>query len=227
MEIIDLVGANDSSIRIGMAIADISTNTTYESALAAPKLNALRKSLGAEELEKLVVVVIKQFCDSVNVSNTMNALQIIECAKVYIMTFPNNSVKDLIMCLGNAKKGDYGQIYNRVDQQVIFDFLGKYEDERARYQEYKHQQSKVQEHSNQLGLLANLPDELKESFKAIGQEKEPSPPVVNSVPSMEKFLQGAQELLSTSTQEEIEEMRRQAIEKNFPPLIKLIDDYKA
>jgi hypothetical protein len=132
--------------------------------MISPKVFQVKQTLGEADLTKLVIVILKNFCDAMNVKESMNALQIIDTANAFIDKYTHSSVDDLIVCLKNAKAGKYGKIYNRLDQQVIFDFLTQYEQEKVNHLENKQLDYKAQEASNVNALIAALPEETKQAI---------------------------------------------------------------
>lgn len=62
----------------------------------------------------------------------MKEAQIIETAEMIMFDYPYLSLADLNLVFGRAKRGFYGQIYNRLDGQIIMTWFSEYHDERCR-----------------------------------------------------------------------------------------------
>jgi hypothetical protein len=213
---------------LAAALMEISSATNFEVATTAPKMMQLSKSLGDTALLKLIVVVLKQFNDSLNVPS-MSAMQIIETAREYIVTYPLNSVKDLILCLRKAKKGEYGQIYNRLDQATIFSFITKYEEERVYYFENKRTNLKAQQDSDQMAMLKALPEETKLVIKKIGKGLKPTPNIQEALhkDTLETYLADLEMALPVATPEEIDMLKTVARKKGMVEVLNKIEEFEA
>jgi hypothetical protein len=164
-----------------------------------------------------------------NVGNSMTALQIIECAKEYIVTYPLNSVKDLILCLRKAKKGEYGQAYNRIDQATIFSFISKYEEERSVYFENKRHNLKAAQSSDQMAVIKALPEEIKVLVKGIGSKLKATPNLkeVAAMDTLEKYLEDLELALPIATPEEIDMLKSVATKKGLIEVLNKIEEFEA
>lgn len=61
----------------------------------------------------------------------MTVPQIAQTAEMVLQKYNYLKLDDLKLCFNNAKQGVYGKIYDRLDGQVIFEFLNAYSDSRA------------------------------------------------------------------------------------------------
>lgn len=61
----------------------------------------------------------------------MTGQQIAQTAEMILQKYNYLKLDDLKLCFNNAKQGVYGKIYDRLDGQVIFEFLNAYSDSRA------------------------------------------------------------------------------------------------
>ena len=62
----------------------------------------------------------------------MNAEQVAQTAEIIMYDYGYLKVEDFRLCFNNIKKGKYGKTYDRIDGQVILDWLNTYVDERLR-----------------------------------------------------------------------------------------------
>lgn len=66
-----------------------------------------------------------------NVGKTMNAEQVSNTSQILLNDYGYLQVEDFKLFFNNAKKGLYGQTYDRIDGQVIIGWLNNYVNERT------------------------------------------------------------------------------------------------
>lgn len=142
----------------------------YENLLSIPvkdRLPGLVEQYGAKRIHQLLVVLLTEFCNTFNVIRPMSANQIVSCASEILNTSNEDylSMEDLTIFFQGAKTGKYGKVYDRLDQQMIFEMLEIYRQER--HEQY--QNIKDEQHVNLKALgpsFRNVDDstELKELF---------------------------------------------------------------
>lgn len=110
---------------VKMLVSEMSQGLTIQKAMQAPKMFQVQKRIGIETLIKLLCVVIKSFCDSIKAKNTMDTVDIFECAELIAETYTHDSVKDIVMALKQAKKRGMN-FYNAVSTPVIFEIITDY-----------------------------------------------------------------------------------------------------
>lgn len=128
----------------------------YENLLTIPvkdRLPGLVEQYGSQKIHGLLVVMLTEFCNFYNVIRPMTSAQIVSCAFELIGTSSEDflSIEDLTIFFDGAKKGNYGKIYDRLDQQLIFEMLEVYRQER---------------HLN----YYKIKDEKECNFKAVGSQ---------------------------------------------------------
>jgi len=79
----------------------------------------------------LLILIIEDLVLFLNVGKTMNKEQVNQTADLILSEFNFLRVEDFKLCFNNAKKGIYGKQYDRLDGQVIFEWLNVYSNERA------------------------------------------------------------------------------------------------
>ena len=96
-----------------------------------PTLAAVTASSGEMSTRAIVVLLIGDVLDFFNTTQTMSDAQVAVTADLIIEEYPYFQVDDLKLAFRNAMKGHYGEVYNRLDGQVILGWLKKYNAERC------------------------------------------------------------------------------------------------
>jgi hypothetical protein len=96
------------------------------------RLPGLAEKLGVAELGKVLMAEITKFQLCYNVIRPMNLDQIAQCAFALIQTSEEDylSLEDVIIFFEGAKQGKYGKIFDRLDQQIIFEMFELYRQQR-------------------------------------------------------------------------------------------------
>lgn len=81
--------------------------------------------------------IVNELADFFSVGKNMGAKQIEETVKLLLKEYYFLKPEDYKLCFLNAKKGLYGQLFDRLDGQVICGWLNLYCEERANYFEQK------------------------------------------------------------------------------------------
>lgn len=111
----------------------------YENLLLIPlkdRMVGLVNEYGKEKIHGLLIIMLTDFCNFYNVIRPMTATQIVDCAFELINTSIEDylAIEDFTIFFQGAKNGNYGKIYDRLDQQTIFDMLEVYRQDR--YEKY-------------------------------------------------------------------------------------------
>lgn len=106
---------------------------TIEAMPEFPPLTALARREGTQEVLDDLAILLSWFNDQLNITNKLNADQI-EVVALTIMGEYGHLLRleDLAACLRRALKGEYGQIYARLDAAVVLDWLNRYETDLTR-----------------------------------------------------------------------------------------------
>jgi len=91
-----------------------------------PMIKDLAKERGPNVMLKLLLLLIKDFCNSVNVVRNMNDDQMIEAASMLLDECDNFRLEDYVMMFSLAKRGDLVKIMDRIDITVITAMLDEY-----------------------------------------------------------------------------------------------------
>ena len=91
-----------------------------------PRIVDMIPEHGKPNLIKLVFLLIKDFCGSVNVVRNMNEDQMIEAASILIEEAGNFRIEDYTMMFAMGKRGDLVKIMDRIDISVISAMADEY-----------------------------------------------------------------------------------------------------
>lgn len=215
-----------------MALMNISTGLSVDKCIHGVKIFQLKKQMGENDLLKTLIFIVKNFCDSLNVKDSMNPLQMVEAAGEIMERFTHESIDDFILCLKKGKNGDYGPIYNKIDKSVLFTFWAKYLEEKSWYLENNNLNYKGLETNTLIGTGKNVPEKFKDKFAAIRetiQKRNAVPKQLRdkkSTNSLEAFLAELKEWLPASKPEERENLKKDAINKNASYVLKAIEEFE-
>ncbi len=98
----------------------------YLSVVNYPMIKTLLSEKGQKLMHKVVFLLVKDFCNSLNVVRNMNEEQMIESAGMLLDECDNFRLEDYTMMFQMAKRGELVKIYDRIDMQVITDILDAY-----------------------------------------------------------------------------------------------------
>lgn len=101
-----------------------------------PSLVKINKDLGSTEVLKAVISMIVRTTEFFNVPKLTN-MQIKMTAEMICKEYYYLNFADINLCFENAMKGKYGELYNRIDGQVIMIWLDKYTTERIELSEQR------------------------------------------------------------------------------------------
>lgn len=85
----------------------------------------------------IITMLLNDVIDFLNLGNTMDGRQLVQTVDLIINDSISRNLKpeDLKVCFDNAKKGMYGKNYNRIDGQIIFEWIYAYAGHRQDYVE--------------------------------------------------------------------------------------------
>lgn len=90
----------------------------------------MNKEFGEQHLRAFMVNVLNDVVGFFSIGKTMGAVQIASTADLIIEEFYFLKPDDFKLCFNRAKKGSYGKVYDRIDGQVIFEWLNTYTNDR-------------------------------------------------------------------------------------------------
>ncbi|MEG2066353.1 MAG: DUF6633 family protein [Tannerellaceae bacterium] len=93
-------------------------------------LAVINKEFGEDHLRSFMVKILNDILDFFSVGKSMGAVQLATTADLIIEEYYFLKPDDFKLCFNRAKKGQYGKVYDRIDGQVIFDWLHTYVSDR-------------------------------------------------------------------------------------------------
>jgi hypothetical protein len=99
---------------------------TFLEVVKYPMISDLVISQGETTMLKIMFLLVKDFCNSVNVVRNMNDDQMIEAASMLLDECGNFRLEDYVMMFTMAKRGGLGKIYDRIDLEVISNVMDQY-----------------------------------------------------------------------------------------------------
>lgn len=103
----------------------------------SPSIAALKKELGDMHTKAILTIIIDDLINFFSIGKSMGADQIAQTIQLiqeeYFMLKP----EDFKLCFNNAKKGKYGKVYDRLDGQIILEWISKYQADRFSHSEQK------------------------------------------------------------------------------------------
>lgn len=91
-----------------------------------PMISELVVSQGQRTMLKIMFLLVKDFCNSVNVVRNMNDDQMIEAASMLLDECGNFRLEDYVMMFTMAKRGSLVKIFDRIDLEVISNVMDEY-----------------------------------------------------------------------------------------------------
>ena len=101
----------------------------FEGVIKYPKISKMVEEIGKKKMLAILVLLVKDFCSSVNVVRNMNEDQMIEAAAMLLEECDNFRLEDYFMMFSMAKKGKFKsevKIWDRMDIQIISEILDEY-----------------------------------------------------------------------------------------------------
>jgi len=95
---------------------------------SAPNLSivSIKKEIGEPFIRALMVKWFNSFVEFYSVNGTMSALQIADTINLIMEEYPHFKQEDFKLFFNMAKKGMFGQIFGRMDGEVIMQWLEQY-----------------------------------------------------------------------------------------------------
>lgn len=125
----------------------------YKDAIFAPSPNiqGLARELGDAHAKAILTVILIDLIKFFNLGKSMNDEQVAQTVVLIQEEFYMLKPEDFKLCFNNVKKGLYGDVYDRIDGQVIMKWLDKYTIGRMNYsadlQIQRHNEIKAGMHS--------------------------------------------------------------------------------
>ena len=101
-------------------------NSSHLAVIKFPMIKNLVAEHGKKTMLKVIFLLIRDFCNSINVVRNMNEDQMIESAAMLIDECDNFRLEDYAMLFSMGKKGILVKIFDRINISVITQMLDEY-----------------------------------------------------------------------------------------------------
>lgn len=91
-----------------------------------PSLVSLKKSIGENSVQAYIEMWIINLLEFINIGKSMSDTQVFETASMIICEFSLLNLSDINLIFKMGKMGKFGQIYDRLDGQIILGWFEKY-----------------------------------------------------------------------------------------------------
>jgi hypothetical protein len=121
-----------------------SSELTVTKAIEGDQLSTLRK-VNENEIFKAIAIMLKELEMSLNLTTKLSEYQVIEIPILVCQKYFYLKLDELILIFRKAKTGDYGKVFNRLDIQIICEWIEAYivSDERTSYFEKVNTEYKI------------------------------------------------------------------------------------
>jgi hypothetical protein len=132
----------------------------------APTASLATIKMYSGELKMIACIsaLIVQAASLLSVGKATNEYQVKEAAKLIYSEYYFLTVADLKVALMNGIMGKFGQIYDRIDVSVIFQWLNAYVDQRAAYFEEKQMSKRKMQAAEMNDKAIDMPDYIRKKF---------------------------------------------------------------
>lgn len=138
-------------------------SVTIQHCLLAPTLKSLEAQFGQDDLATVIAYQIMQTSDFFNLKANLREDQALETAYLILEKYPFETLEDFAIVFKNAKTGKYGELFNRLDGQIIFKWMEHHLEDKAIQREKLHQAAKfVAGEENLMQIVQNHTQEQKQ-----------------------------------------------------------------
>lgn len=158
-----------------LAVVTIERGVTLEKAIQGTTIRNLIREIGDTTLLVALAGMILQTAGFFNLGKSITDEQALDTASLLIDSYPHETIEDFTLMFREAKKGKYGELYNRLDGQIIFKWMSAYLEMKAEHREKIHQKTKnegTQDDSAVKAVLALNAGEIVEGQTVIDALKE-------------------------------------------------------
>ena len=97
----------------------------------SPTMIAICNEAGEAWARALMVKLVSNFAEFYSTNNTMSDYQIADTVDLMLEEYPHYKLDDYKLFFKMAKKGYFGQIFGRIDGEVVLSWLKKYDEQRC------------------------------------------------------------------------------------------------
>lgn len=99
---------------------------TFLEVIQYPMIKDLTQEHGKKTMMKVLFLMVKDFCSSMNVVRNMNEDQMIESSAMLLDECDNFRMEDYVMMFQMGKRGDLVKIMDRIDINMITQMMDSY-----------------------------------------------------------------------------------------------------
>lgn len=125
-----------------LSVVTIERGVTLEKAIQGTTIRNLIREIGDTTLLVALAGMILQTAGFFNIGKSITDEQALDTASLLIDSYPHETIEDFTLMFREAKKGKYGELYNRLDGQIIFKWMSAYLDMKAEHLEKIHCKTK-------------------------------------------------------------------------------------
>ena len=125
-----------------------------------------------ESSEMMIAMAMGNMQEALNIDKAMTAQQLQEVAKEIIIQFGHFKMQDISVFCHGCKFGRYGKAYNRLNGQIIFEWLIEFDKQRTAliHSERQRQREEIQSLQDQVFANDITFESVLESYKLANQE---------------------------------------------------------
>lgn len=101
----------------------------------SPSLALMKKEYGDVHTKAILTIILVDVIKFFNVGKSMSNVQVAQTIELIQQEYWMLKPEDFKLCFNNAKKGMYGQIYDRIDGQLILSWIQKHIENRFLFSE--------------------------------------------------------------------------------------------
>nr|DAU74064.1 MAG TPA: hypothetical protein [Caudoviricetes sp.] len=163
-------------------IAKIERNLSLKNILSV-EVSSIQR--GDDEIVKVIFLIVKRFCELINVGKNLNEDQQIQLAFDLQEYFIGDSLEDIMLFFKKARKGEFGEFY-RLDSAVILSWVPLYLDQKAAERERvitNERNIRARRENDAVAINEMSPESVirfKELSKRLNQMKEKQSEIINA-----------------------------------------------
>lgn len=187
-----------------MQLAKMQMGLTMEKALGGTQVSKLKR-LDEDYLLMCLGSLVMALCESLNVGKSMNELQVYDAACTLTGKYWHLKLEEFAYIFREGKTGKYGQLFNRIDVQVLCEWCDKYlqSEELAYHHEKRHSSFKTSENEP---MSIEMAKNLAGVFRHI-EAKPVKNPIEVQPSSFEQWLDVFRKEAEASSPERVHELR--------------------
>lgn len=201
-----------------MEVTSLERRLTIDDAIKARSIQAISREIGEMNVIKAITGALMLTGEYFNTSTPLSESQAIQTASLLLDQYGTESLEDILLCLRNAKTGQYGTVYNRFDGLVVFEWFARYLDQKyERLEQIKHNQQMEQSQ-----IAPDITQAISQALERAAKEKGEK---LKEVATYEKHLTHFKASIIDLNQAELEQVKKVYLKENKGCLEPQFDDY--